>query len=158
MDAIEYLTDQHHEIESLFDQIESAARTKTKLRLRRKLFDLLAVHMALEERIFYPAARDAGVKELLLGALVEHLSVERIIAELVEVDEVYAEAAKMSLLEKRKKQHASAEERELFPRVRELLGPFQLEVLGRRMASVADQLMGPGVGARERVTARRALA
>jgi hemerythrin superfamily protein len=159
MDAIQYLTDQHYEIESLFDQFESAARTTTKLRLRRKLLDLLAVHTAIEEMIFYPAARDAGGEELLLRALVEHLSAERITAELVEVDEVNGEATpKMAVLKERKKQHAAAEERELFPRVKELLTPDELERLGDRMAELADRLMGPGVGARERLQPRRALA
>ena len=44
MDAIEYLTDQHREVESLFDQFESALRMKPKLRLWRKLADLLVLH------------------------------------------------------------------------------------------------------------------
>lgn len=159
MDAIEYLTEQHREIESLFDQVESAVRMGPRRRLRRKLFDLLAVHAAIEERLFYPAARDAGVEERLLGALVEHLSVERIVAEIVERGETSAgAAARMSHLRDRKAQHARDEEEELFPRVKELLTPDRLELLGRRMASAADQLMDPGAGARERVTARRALA
>ncbi len=67
-DAIAFLTDQHHEIHSLFDQLESAARPKTKLRLCRKLVDLIAVHTAIEEMIFYPAAQGAAVEALLPSA------------------------------------------------------------------------------------------
>lgn len=159
MNAIDYLTDQHYEIVSLFDQYESAARSTTKLRLCRKLVDLLAVHAAIEEMIFYPAAQEAGVEEALLGAIEGHLSAERISAALVEVGGAsYEAAAKMSVLKERKKRHADEEELELFPRVRELLTPDQLEALGERLASAADQLLGPGRGARERITARRVLA
>ena len=159
MNAIQYLRDQHFEIQSLFDQFESAARVKTKLRLCRKLVDLLAVHTAIEEMIFYPAAQAAAVHELLPRAFERHLSSERIVAEIVAAD-VGSEraAAKMALLKERKRRHADEEERELFPRVRELLTSHQLELVGERMASVADQLLEPGIGARERITARRAVA
>lgn len=157
MDAIEYLTEQHREIESLFDQFESAARARPKLRLRRKLVDMLAVHRAVEERIFFPAARDAGMEELLLKAFDEHSAVERAIAEAVGVGEVgYELVAKMSILRRRKRQHSDGEEKELFPRARELLTPERLQVLGCRMADAAEQLTGPG--ARERLSARMAQA
>ncbi len=159
MNAIEYLRDQHFEIQSLFDQFESAARVKTKLRLCRKLLDLLAVHTAIEEMIFYPAAQEAAVGELLPRAFEGHVSAERIIAQIVRAGAGSREAAvKIAILKERKRQHALEEEAELFPRVRELLTPDELEVVGARMASVADQLMEPGVGARERITARRAVA
>ncbi len=70
----------------------------------------------------------------------------------------HAAAAKLAILKDRKRQHADEEERELFPRVRELLTLDQLRTVGERMASVADQLLEPGVGARERIGARRAVA
>jgi hemerythrin superfamily protein len=157
VDAIEYLADQHREIDSLFDQIETAARARTKVRLRRRLVDLLAVHMAVEERILFPAARDAGAEGLVARALVEHLSAERDAAELVH-GPVGSDGARLAVLRDRKRAHAGAEEGELFPAVRRVLAPPRLVVLGERMALLADQLLGPGVGARERVTARRALA
>jgi hypothetical protein len=157
MDAIEYLTDQHREIESLFDQIESAARTRTRLRLRRKLVDLLAVHAAVEETIFYPAAQDAGVGDGALGALEEHHALERLLAEIVELGP-YEAGPRMAMLRWRKRRHAGREERELFARARELLAPERLALLGVRMADAADAMLEPGVGARERITARRVTA
>ncbi len=160
MDAIDYLRDQHYEIESLFDQIDSAARATSRLRLRRKLVDLIAVHAAVEELIFYPAARSAGAEELLLGALVEHVAAERTLAELADVERVSCAeaAARMSSLKERKKRHARAEEATVFPRARELLTSAEREALGARMADLADQLLEPGVGARERLARRRAVA
>ncbi|HEX9050795.1 MAG TPA: hemerythrin domain-containing protein [Anaeromyxobacter sp.] len=159
MDAIAYLRDQHQEIHSLFDQIETAARTQTRRRLWRKLVDLLAVHTAVEEMIFYPAAHVAAVEELLPRAIGGHASTERIVADIVAAglgsDRA---AAKLALLKERKRRHAEEEERELFPRVRELLTSGELELVGERMASVADRLMEPGVGARERIGARHAVA
>ncbi len=159
MNAIQYLRDQHHEIHSLFDQIESAARATTKLRLCRKLVDLLAVHTAIEEMIFYPAAQEAAVDELLPRAFEGHLSAEAIVVRIVQAGIASREAAaQMALLKERKRLHAEEEEAELFPRVKQLLTPLELERVGERMASVADQLLEPGVGARERITARRAVA
>jgi hemerythrin superfamily protein len=159
MNAIDYLREQHQEIQSLFDQFETAARTKTKLRLCRKLVDLLAVHAAVEEMIFYPAAHAATVEDLLPRALERHLSAEQIVVEIVEAGAGSHEAAAwMAVLKDCKKQHADEEEESLFPRVRELLTREQLELVGARMASVAEQLLEPGAGARERITARRAVA
>lgn len=159
MNAIEYLTNQHLEIDSLFDQIESAARVTTKRRLRRKLLDLVAVHAAIEERIFCPAARDAGMEDLLPCALVDHLAVESLAAELADADDGSAEAARlMALLRDRKRQHAALEESELFPRASRLLGPAALETLGWELAEAAERMMEPGVGARERLTAPMAVA
>jgi hemerythrin-like domain-containing protein len=159
MDAIDYLTDQHHEILSLFDQIESASRTEIRLRLCRKLFDLLAVHAAIEEMIFYPAAQASAADELLTRAFEEHLSVERVVADIMELDWASDGAAeKLSALKARKLRHVAGEEAALFPRVREMVSSGQLEALAARMANVADQLMGPGVGVRERLAAQRALA
>lgn len=142
MDAIDYLTEQHHQIECLFDEFESATRMDAKLRLWRKLADLLAIHRAIEEHIFYPAASDSEMKVPFLTALDGHVSAERIVAELVEVDEVNDEfVAKMAVLKKWKTQHSDHEERKLFPHARERLTRSHLELLGRRMAEVAHRLM-----------------
>jgi hypothetical protein len=99
------------------------------------------------------------VEEPLLAPLEDHLPSERLAARLVAAGgEGREAAAAMALLKTRKKSHADAEERELFPRARALLPPDRLEALGRCMENVADRLMGPGVGARERIAARRVLA
>lgn len=159
MDAVAYLTEQHREIQSLFDQVESAARATPARRLCRKLFDLIAVHAAIEEMIFYPAAGAAGVEELLPRAFERHVSAERLVGDVVAAGGAGAPAAaKLAVLKERKRQHAEEEERELFPRVRGLLSAQELEVLGARLEAVADQLLEPGVGAWERIVSRRCVA
>ncbi len=159
MNAIEYLREQHREIDSLFEQFETARRAKTKRRLCRKLVDLLAVHAAIEETIFYPAARAAYAEDLLPRALERHLSAEQLVVEIVGAGaDSHEAAAWMSVLKECKRQHAEEEEAALFPRVRELLTRDQLELVGERMAVAADQLLAPGIGARERIAGRRAIA
>lgn len=147
MDAIKYLTQQHRQLEALFDQFEKASEgaKKTKLNLCRKISDLLAVHATIEEQIFYPAAKNARTEELLQEAVEEHLSVKRIIADLVQLDEIDEQAeAKMSVLREQKKHHVQEEEKELFPKTRKLLAAEELEELGDRMEEMAEELMKEG--------------
>ncbi len=159
MDAIEYLTEQHREIESLFAQVVTAARAAPRRRLWRKLIDLLAVHAALEETIFFPAARSLGVEALLPRAFAEHLRLDGIVGEIVEMEPTSAQAAeRFSVLEVEKRLHAEQEEDEAFPAVRRILSADELARLGERMESVAEQLLEPGAGVRERMAARRAVA
>jgi hemerythrin-like domain-containing protein len=147
MDAIKYLTRQHRELESLFEDFEKASdgAKKKKLQLCRKVSDLLAVHATIEEKIFYPSTKDARTEELLQEAVEEHLSIKRIVADLVALDEIDDEAeAKMSVLKEQKKHHVEEEEKELFPKVRKLLGKERLEELGEEMQQMADDLMEAG--------------
>ncbi len=144
MDAIEFLIQQHLEIESLFDQFESVSNRggKTKLRLCWKMGDLLAAHAVIAESIFYPAARGARTDELLTHALEQHASVKRMAADLLELEQVDEEVeAMMAALRSRTRRGAEEEERELFPRAREVLAPEGLEELGRLMEKMADELL-----------------
>jgi hemerythrin-like domain-containing protein len=147
MDAIKYLKQQHRELESLFDEFENASdgAKKKKLELCRKVSDLLAVHATIEEKIFYPAAKASQTEELLQQAVEEHLSVKRIIADLVELEEIDDEAeAKMSVLKEQKQHHVEEEEKELFPKVQKQLGADRLDELGEDMENMAKELMGAG--------------
>ena len=147
MDAIKFLTQQHRQLDALFDEFENASdgAKKKKLELSRKVSDLLAVHAAVEEKIFYPAAKSARTEEMLREAVEEHLSVKRIIADLVELQEIDDEAeAKMSVLREQKKHHVEEEEKELFPKARKLLGADRLRELGEEMEELAQELVDAG--------------
>ncbi|WP_242393233.1 hemerythrin domain-containing protein [Anaeromyxobacter oryzisoli] len=146
MDAIKFLTEQHREIDRLFDDFEEASGgTKKKLQLCREISDLLAAHATIEERIFYPATKDARTKEKLREAVEEHLSVKRIIADLVDLSEIDDEAeAKMSVMREQKEHHVEEEEKELFPTARKLLGAERLEELGKEMEDMFGELMAAG--------------
>jgi hemerythrin-like domain-containing protein len=142
MDAIEFLTEQHREIVSLFDQFETALRARPKLRLWRKLARLISVHATVEDRIFFPVVKGAGFGEMLPKAFDAHLWVEHMLAGLLGAREVTdALVARAATLRKHIEQHMAAEEKELFRSMREMFPACQLDALGRHMASVADRLM-----------------
>lgn len=71
MDAIALLNEQHDEVDELFAKAEKARNPETKRRLFVKLADALAMHAAIEEKIFYPAVNARRTEDLLLEALEE---------------------------------------------------------------------------------------
>lgn len=147
MNAIDYLTQQHRELEALFDDFEHASHgaKKKRLELVSKISDLLAVHTTIEEKLFYPATKDARTEELLHEAVEEHLSVKRIVADLLELDAIDGQAeAKMSVMREQNQHHVEEEEKELFPEVRKLLAATELEDLGEEMERMASELMRKG--------------
>lgn len=143
MDAIKLLTQQHREVEKLFERFEKAGDNakKTKQQLCQQISDALAVHATIEEKIFYPATKDARTEELLHEAVEEHLSAKRIIADLIEVDDIDEQAeAKMSVLKEQIEHHVEEEEKQLFPKVKKLLDAERLEQLGQEMEEMAREL------------------
>ena len=143
MDAIKLLTEQHREVEELFEKFEKAGEKamKKKLDLCRRIADALAVHATIEEKIFYPATKDSRTEELLHEAVEEHLSAKRIIADLLERDEMDEQTeAKVSVLKEQIEHHVKEEEKELFPKARKLLDGGRLEELGREMEEMAREL------------------
>jgi hemerythrin-like domain-containing protein len=147
MDAIRLLEGQHREVEKLFEQFENASdkAKKTKLQLCQKISDALAIHATIEEKIFYPATKDARTEELLHEAVEEHLSAKRILADLIELEEIDDQAeAKMSVLKEQIEHHVQEEEKDLFPQVRKLLDTERLEELGDEMQAMAEELREEG--------------
>jgi hemerythrin superfamily protein len=147
MDAIKLLTQQHREVEKLFEQFEKLGDNahKSKLQLCQKISDALAVHAAIEEKIFYPATKDSRTEELLHEAVEEHLSAKRIIADLLEHDAIDDEAeAKISVLKEQVEHHVEEEEKQLFPKVRKMLDAERLAELGEEMQEMAGELEAQG--------------
>jgi hemerythrin superfamily protein len=144
MDAIELLESQHREVEALFGKCEKA-NGEAKRQLFEKIADALAVHAAIEEKHFYPATRSARTEELLQQAVEEHLSIKRIIADLLEMDPAEAQFdARIKDLQERVAHHVEEEQRDLFPRVRQLLSGEELFDLGVVMEDLAGGLKAGG--------------
>src|SRR4051812_36107654 len=83
-DAIELLRAQHREMEEV---LEILARTKGQApqgELVAELADLYAVHLAVEERIFYPGIGWTSVED--------HAELEQLLARLVAADRAHAPA------------------------------------------------------------------
>ena len=144
MNAIDLLKQQHREVEKLFKKIEKAGPDE-KEQLFDELADSLAVHAAIEEQHFYPATKDARTEELLQEAVEEHLSVKRIIADLLEMEPDDAQFdAKIKVLQEQVEHHVEEEEGELFPKVQKLHSKDELEDLGVLMEQTAEELKEQG--------------
>jgi hemerythrin superfamily protein len=144
MSAIDMLEAQHREVEDLFAQFEEASAGK-KHDIFLQIADKLAVHAAIEEKHFYPAAKTEDTEDLLLEAAEEHLSVKRIIADLLEddVDEETLEA-KVKVLQEQVEHHVEEEEEELFPKVEALLDETTLNALEQEMTATQEELLAKG--------------
>jgi hypothetical protein len=135
-DAIDLLRRQHREIDQLLGAL-AEARPFDRARLLAEAGDLLAVHMAIEERIFYPGLTpeddDGAHRGFVVLGVEDHFDVKRALAELLRTaagDGAFA--AMTSLLRERVRAHASAEER-LFPRIRRRLPRARLRRLEYEM-------------------------
>ena len=94
MDAIALLEHDHREVEMLFRQFEKLTERahKSKEKIVLKVIRELAIHAAIEEMLFYPAVRTAGLKsgnragkkaaETVLESLEEHHVVKWTLSEL----------------------------------------------------------------------------
>jgi hemerythrin superfamily protein len=147
VNAIEMLKKQHREVEALFEEFESAGEkaVKTKERVFRDIANALALHADIEEKIFYPEAKTAETEEILRESVEEHLSVRRLIADVLEAgaeDEQFD--AKVSVLKEQVEHHVEEEEEELFPKVSKARSKEELEEMGQRMQQMAEELESEG--------------
>jgi hemerythrin superfamily protein len=155
MDAIELLTTQHAEVESLFDKLDHEADEPDWRDLCGRLVDRLTMHAALEEEVFYPAVARLGEREPVAHARDEHAKIERMV-EALRAPHLQKRACQDQLHELRRtvQHHAAEEENDLMPRSRHRLGAAGLRDLGRQMeermraGEVAEVRMAAGGGER----------
>lgn len=111
MNAVEMLKADHRKVEELFEKYENARSKKAQI-ARTICFELI-VHTMLEEEIFYPACREAGVEDGMMDeAAVEHDGAKVLIAELEKgapEDDYYD--AKVKVLSEEIKHHVKEEEK-----------------------------------------------
>jgi hemerythrin superfamily protein len=146
MDAIALLMRDHREVEMLFKEFERLTERaqKSKGKVVTRIIRELAIHAAIEEMLFYPAVRTAGLKaasrvgesaaDTVLESLEEHHIVKWTLSELEKMspsDERYD--AKVKVLMESVRHHVEEEQEELFPKARKLLGEKMLNELGSRM-------------------------
>ena len=86
MDAIELLIGQHRALENLLGQVLEAPDDEGKRSAFARVADELTVHIASEEQVFYPAVRASRTEDILLESLEEHLSLKRLLADLLILD------------------------------------------------------------------------
>jgi hemerythrin-like domain-containing protein len=140
LNAIDLLKQQHREVEELFAQAEDADG-EAKRELANTIADKLAVHVAIEEKYFYPATRTTRTERLLREAVEEHLSAKRLLADLIETDPEDPQFdAKVKVLKEQFQHHVDEEENELFPKVLKLISTQELEDLAVVMQDTAEEL------------------
>jgi hemerythrin-like domain-containing protein len=146
MDPIQLLKKQHREVEALFKKIEKASGAQQRRAPLAELAANLKLHMAIEEKIFYPAVQRLPAKkaeDMTLEAYEEHAVVKLVLAELPGVDpEDDRFDAKMTVLSELIEHHVEEEEDEMFKTAKKL-GPAELNALGDRMAAEVEAVKGP---------------
>ena len=144
MDAITLLKDDHETVSKLFKQYEDLGdrATKSKAQLVEKITKELSTHAYIEERIFYPFARERvpDVDDSVQEGIEEHHLMKVTMRELAELDPDGDDYdAKVTVLKEVVEHHVEEEEDDWFPKVRDALGRNDLAEVGDRMeAAKAD--------------------
>ena len=144
-DAIKLLKADHKEVSGLLEKYENGRLSKDrKVAVAKQICMALSVHAQIEEEIFYPAAREASVRDgedLLDEAEVEHGSIKDLVSAIENAspddDELFD--ARVKVLGEYVKHHVKEEENELFPKIRK--SDMDLEGVGAQLAARKKELM-----------------
>jgi hypothetical protein len=153
LDAIDFLKAEHQRVERLFRRFPLARTPAERESLGEKICELLAVHMRIEEEIFYPAFLQAtGDVEMHHEAEVEHDGAKILIAQIREssADDAHY-AAKIKVLATMIRHHVQEEEKRdgMFAEARSA---------GMDLLALGEQLKARRVQLKRRLLPRRALA
>ena len=145
VDAVELLIHQHRTLEERMKRLHGATSDLERAALLAEVGDHLSVHIASEEEIFYPAVRAARTEDILLESLEEHLSLKRLLADLLAL----APGAptfepKFKVLKEQTEHHHKEEEEHLFPTVCKLIDVSARAALGEQMSAMQRRLQQQG--------------
>lgn len=144
MNALDLLKKQHEEVSKLFKKYDKLGEDagEEKQELFEQIADRLAAHATIEEKFFYPSIKSEGTEDIVREALEEHLSVKRLISDLLDMepdDEAFD--AKIQVLREQIEHHVEEEEDDMFKKVRKECSKEQLEDLGLQMEDEYEELM-----------------
>ncbi|MGQ7958083.1 hemerythrin domain-containing protein [Pseudomonas sp. SP16.1] len=149
MNAIELLKKDHETVKTLLKRLEETTERaiETRKKLLLKIEEELHIHTALEERIFYPAFKQAGAKhEAVLSseAKEEHRAVEALVLpDIKQTSPSTIEfAGRVKVLKELLEHHIEEEEGDMFPQAAKLLGKQRLGELGEEMDTLRKSLQG----------------
>ncbi|WP_308250316.1 hemerythrin domain-containing protein [Sphaerisporangium fuscum] len=167
-DVIDLLLAQHEQIKAMFADLTTARGDR-----KRELFDdlvrLLAVHESAEEQVVHPAARSNGGERVVEARLHEEDEAKHALSELYDLGVDHPEFdARCATLAKAVLEHATHEEQEEFPRLRQELSPEKLRRMagavraaeaisptrphpGAGESAVANMLVGPPVAVFDKI-------
>jgi hypothetical protein len=143
LDATQLLTQDHREVEALFEKFEKAGSDGSKERLARQICTELKIHAMIEEEIFYPALRGKIEDDSLDEAYVEHDGAKVLIND-IEAGEPsdHFYDAKVKVLQEEIEHHVREEEKmngNIFQQARAT--DVDLDALGEQMAARKAELM-----------------
>jgi iron-sulfur cluster repair protein YtfE (RIC family) len=132
-DVIELLETDHREVENLFAKAESTTGA-AKQQVVTKIASELTLHAEVEERIVYPAMRDAGLNGLVDEAEQEHSKVKELVAQLEAMDSTTDDVdSVLAELKADVQHHVEEEESEGFPKFRDSVNPTTLQDLATKV-------------------------
>ncbi len=144
MNAILFLMQQHRQVKANLKRLQVSP---DKRGLLIEIANSLSAHMAIEQNIFYPAARRAD-EELVIESFEEHALAELALRRLLATDpKDEAFVARVTVLRTLLERHIEEEEESLFPKVERALGKERLVTLGNEMKSSFDAAFERGYGA-----------
>lgn len=149
MDAITLLKDDHKKVKALLTELADTTNRaeKTRAELLAKIATEIEVHTTIEEEIFYPAFKAAGEKsddaKMFFEAKEEHRAAgDLVLPDLLKSDVKSDQfGGRAKVLKELIEHHADEEEKDMFPRARELLDKAVLVQLGERMQARKLELM-----------------
>lgn len=142
--AISILKDDHNKLKDLFDEFEGTDSHRLRAKIVGQALEILKLHAAMEEHIFYPAARSCADTFKMDEADEEHHVAKILVAELVGMDNTADHFdAKFKVLSENVRHHIKEEENNIFPRVKS--ADLDLIALGKEMLSLRRKLMQQGV-------------
>jgi hemerythrin superfamily protein len=140
MDCIDLLTQQHREVNELFERIKVASETE-KYTLFEQVAEALTIHTELEEQLFYPAVKFNDTQDLLKSSFEEHQEAKDLMEEILDSEpEDHIFDAKFNDLVTAIQHHVFEEESDLFPLVLQHLDGTQRNELGARMQEMTEKL------------------
>jgi hypothetical protein len=142
LDATQLLTQDHREVEALFEKFEKAGSDGSKEQIARQICTELKIHAMIEEEIFYPALRGKIEDDALDEAYVEHDGAKVLINDIEAgepSDDFYD--AKVKVLQEEIEHHIREEEKmngNIFQQARAT--DVDLDALGEQMAARRAEL------------------
>lgn len=144
MDIYSLIKNDHQEVASFFRRLKAAEGfSETSEQLFAQLREDLELHAHAEERIWYPALREAeGTQELVEEALHDHALVQDLLDELAASrmdDEAWNE--KLEMLEEHVADHIEEEEGHIFDVARQLFSAEQATELAQYWQTAKQKYM-----------------
>ena len=144
MDIYSLIKKDHQEVANLFRRLKAAEGfSETSEQLFAQLREELELHAHAEERVWYPALREAeGTQELVEEALDAHELVQEFLDELAASrmdDEAWNE--KLEVLDEHVEDHIEEEEGDIFDVARQLFSVEQAAELAQRWQMAKQEHM-----------------